>query len=662
MKRKELLSLPVAPPPDLQIAPEVQEEVRTSSGHTYNKRIRQHMFTVRRLEQPEQVLETTVYNADGTWIFRTWQTADGLCAQNADAPEKPSRSTLASRFSDTYHLRFFGDAESARAVQAWTGQEGDVMPLVMASQQKIRDAQRIASHVARQQKIDAWCADVPELPEALGAWINDHVLHHVLLYRYSRKSTTSGYCTHCRQIVSGVRGARHRRKGVCPSCGHAVEMIAQGRFTVGMVDSSDIAVLGKPGDAGHGAYCIRGIHVTHIIPGASKGLMDGYETKLTFVDTERLFLSRELGMLKDFEYEISYFKEDECRTRRWREGDARDVSAWLFPENLPELLRDTTMRYIPFEPLCKQLGANSVISTLHFCGRNPGLEHLLKHGLTRLAANLVQNKYSVQEIKANTPGVREMLGVTRPELPVLREIDPSVAEFRTYNVFRERGCATPAMFERLRRMEISESAHTLRYVMQYAAPSEMRDYIEREQSTIVEGTVTCRELLVDYADYLREAKTLGLDLRQRRNLFPQDIQERHAQTAAEVAALKDAERIKRRAHKFKQARNRAETLRWEDEKLGLVIRPVGDEKELIAEGKALHHCVASYVERIADGKCFILLIRRKDAPEKPFFTCEVDPESKGIRQCRTLQNRSYTTEPTVEKFLKKWAEAMKRAE
>ena len=84
MKRKELISLPVAPPPDIQIAPEVQEEVRTSYGQTYNRRIRQHMFTVRRLGQ--QVLETTVYNADGTWIFRTWQTADELCAQNADAP------------------------------------------------------------------------------------------------------------------------------------------------------------------------------------------------------------------------------------------------------------------------------------------------------------------------------------------------------------------------------------------------------------------------------------------------------------------------------------------------------------------------------------------------------------------------------------------------
>ncbi len=59
-----------------------------------------------------------------------------------------------------------------------------------------------------------------------------------------------------------------------------------------------------------------------------------------------------------------------------------------------------------------------------------------------------------------------------------------------------------------------------------------------------------------------------------------------------------------------------------------MIRPCADENELIAEGKALHHCVANYAQDHAEGKTAIFFIRKTSAPDEPFYTLEFDEKAK----------------------------------
>ena len=65
--------------------------------------------------------------------------------------------------------------------------------------------------------------------------------------------------------------------------------------------------------------------------------------------------------------------------------------------------------------------------------------------------------------------------------------------------------------------------------------------------------------------------------------------------------------------------------------------------KIIAEGANLHHCVGGYAERHAEGKLHILFIRRKEAPDKSFYTMEVSTDGK-IMQVRGLRNRDPTAE------------------
>lgn len=48
-------------------------------------------------------------------------------------------------------------------------------------------------------------------------------------------------------------------------------------------------------------------------------------------------------------------------------------------------------------------------------------------------------------------------------------------------------------------------------------------------------------------------------------------------------------------------------------------------QEIIDEGRNMHHCVGSYVDRVVNNECYICFIRRKDTPNECYITCQVYP-------------------------------------
>lgn len=86
----------------------------------------------------------------------------------------------------------------------------------------------------------------------------------------------------------------------------------------------------------------------------------------------------------------------------------------------------------------------------------------------------------------------------------------------------------------------------------------------------------------------------------------------------------------------------------------ILIRPCGTEEELIAEGKALHHCVASYAERHARGELTIFFIRRKDKPDEPWYTLNFNEKKLSVTENRGMCNCARTEE--IQNFENTWLE------
>ena len=81
----------------------------------------------------------------------------------------------------------------------------------------------------------------------------------------------------------------------------------------------------------------------------------------------------------------------------------------------------------------------------------------------------------------------------------------------------------------------------------------------------------------------------------------------------------------------------------------MIVMPSGPD-EIIAEGQALHHCVGTYVGRVAKHKSIILFLRRCEDISKPYYTIEV--RNREAVQVRGMQNADMT--PEVRNFIGRW--------
>lgn len=151
------------------------------------------------------------------------------------------------------------------------------------------------------------------------------------------------------------------------------------------------------------------------------------------------------------------------------------------------------------------------------------------------------------------------------------------------------------------------------------------------------GTVTLR-------DYWDAAVQIGLDLTDPETYLPPDLQTAHDRA---VQIRNDRLTEERNRRRLKQCEGHQAEIDKRLEKLekkycfqhaGLVLRPARSAVELIQEGNALHHCVGGYIERYAAGKTDICFLRRADAPDTPWRTIEIRPDTGEVIQDRGDHN------------------------
>ena len=83
---------------------------------------------------------------------------------------------------------------------------------------------------------------------------------------------------------------------------------------------------------------------------------------------------------------------------------------------------------------------------------------------------------------------------------------------------------------------------------------------------------------------------------------------------------------------------------------GMVVLCPQSPEDIIQEGQALHHCVGTYVDRVAKQECVILFLRRAAEADKPFYTLEI--RNRKVVQAQTMNHQPPT--PEVQRFLDQW--------
>ena len=128
----------------------------------------------------------------------------------------------------------------------------------------------------------------------------------------------------------------------------------------------------------------------------------------------------------------------------------------------------------------------------------------------------------------------------------------------------------------------------------------------------------------------------GYDLNNTVYQKPRNLQAAHDQMTEEINQEKVNNRLREVEEKYPNIAYNYRKLRkkyfYEDDKY--IIRPARSAKEIVMEGRTLHHCVGgnNYLSKHDTGESYILLLRFKDTPEVPYITVEIDSKNYRILQ------------------------------
>ena len=229
------------------------------------------------------------------------------------------------------------------------------------------------------------------------------------------------------------------------------------------------------------------------------------------------------------------------------------------------------------------------------------------------------------------PTPPELTGLGKHFLPAMRESQASFQEIKT--IAAQRNAAPEDLRQLCAQRLDGDCLILLERIAHFNAIGRALRYVQAQKKASA-GQTRRNKLhyfLQAYRDYLDMAQDLKSDMTKRAILEPRNLKERHDLLAARVNELKsrpDDERFQRAIDEglYGWAQDYAN----EDYCVAYPMK----RSDLTTEGQRLNHCVgmSSYFERHILGHQMVFFIRKVSAPDKPYFTAEIDMNAGRILQ------------------------------
>lgn len=161
-----------------------------------------------------------------------------------------------------------------------------------------------------------------------------------------------------------------------------------------------------------------------------------------------------------------------------------------------------------------------------------------------------------------------------------------------------------------------------------------------------------------YRDYLDMAERRGCDIHSEIIYRNKRWRHFHDLYLEELNRKKDEERAAKFPGIRKDLKKNRKIFAWQQDRF--FVRPAESAEDIIREGRLQHHCVGAsdtYMLKMATRKSWICFLRKKEAPEEPWYTIETDGEK--ILQAYAAYDRKPDWKET-DKVLKAWMEQVKK--
>lgn len=278
---------------------------------------------------------------------------------------------------------------------------------------------------------------------------------------------------------------------------------------------------------------------------------------------------------------------------------------------------------------------------------NPILEPITKYGFYNLVSNYMdRSRHSLTyQLDKDEKSIIKILRLkNRVQLREARDLNINSKELDIVQMYNRTTDINRSVSEILRIGEEYSGREESAFVLPDSRLRKLSKYLDRQ----IPKNLKRNNLIADYFDYLRNCETLDYDMTSDFVLYPKNFKKAHDKSVVDVQSKQLEKEYNMIAELLPSMHDK-----YDFSNDDLLIKAPDSGQDIISEGQALHHCVGTYVSRVAKGNTVILFIRRKKAPDKPYVTVEVKNDK--IVQVRGFSNK--TPESDVSDFVEQFKRA-----
>lgn len=512
-------------------------------------------------------------------------------------------------------------------------------------QNRIQAARLEIKHRKITDRIDAVMALMPEKPADFTEWVDEEALHESRYLIYTSKpgkGPWEAYCTHCGNDVQ-VDFVKKNFTGICPNCGSNANMLARGHSKT-IQDTTRASLMQRI----EGGVVLRSfaIHKDYRTSDHTQP-MSGLRNPILSIFEEMRIVYWNDGTFKIYEY--ATFKNT-CA--RWCDYNSFRFMGdqMLYTRNLDQDLKGSVFQYSAIKRYAEhkphfEFNTKDYLFTYLTA---PNLEYVVKLGLYRLTRDLIKGNDRDIDLKGEGPSAIRNLPRHIRDRAIA--IDAGLVDLKILKLADRYGLKVDDKDIAWINRNAGNRIQNFFDVAKETTIYQIRKYMEIQTAEEVKR----RTDLIEFLDYTNMAKKLGWDLSNPFVLFPKDLKQAHDRAMKMYRNIQTKEEDKA----IKEAHKRLSKAYGYEDKDYIVRVPTGA-RELTREGHELHHCVGSYIERVASGRTVIVFLRKKQDPYKPYITMEINPDTLNIVQARGSHNSAPKDEDAAvierykEKVLKK---------
>ncbi len=485
-------------------------------------------------------------------------------------------------------------------------------------------------------------------PKSISQEIKDYVTDTVLRdsrYIFIRRvaKVQYGYCTHCNKRFRTDTPLKHNDTATCRKCDSFCQVRNHGTSRKYLVDRGFFVYYEKSVVDPSKTIIARAFRVSRDYTGDYTAVETRYQPVAKY-----LFEAGAPGKAEMYDY-LSWAKRwYKCRTVHSLESKSLYGNNHCSIESIENALAGTPFQYSTWEqheqPQCDYVKFFALYS------KYPSVEYLTKLRFSYFVKAKLFDQKTFNCINWRGKRINQILRLSTQDIKLIQQLGEEInpLQLRLYQKSRK-DSNRPTIEQIVTTFNGSEDvSDRLNIILKYANVGQIINYIQKQLKRSENKTYkSYTSILTAWRDYIRDCLELDYDLKSDYILFPKDIHKAHQRTL---------KLVKVRANQIldQKIQKRAKALsRYHFEYGNLFIRPATSSEELIREGKELVHCVGRYSEDYANGRTSILLIRRKNSENKPYYTME-------ILDGRIMQTRGYKNQPMtpeVEEFVNQFKEA-----